>query len=396
MKNNNYQMQFESLMKMIYKNAEDNKYDMKGNEALRNFIKKYVVYALDVKEIKSDDIDMVSLDSINALLRKSKFNIKRKRLKGIAVDDGVSAFAFSIINNKLFFDAYRVMLPFTEAGDELKEVYLFKDNDTVKLNEDKSYQKYYRYSYSDSGQVMKTLYYGTLGMTDRSKLVISKEDSIIYDIDRLPVVILPNNEDYESTFEYADGIIETAGKHLENIDKEWEYDKSMLINNNLFEPERTADTVQYTIEEGETRVIDQKDPNGQYGQSLSYLSSGGISSQVAQRNYDKYKQEALFYTLSWLVVSDGKTNKHGAEVITSQLPSFNNIQFQIELMEEFYSHFIYLLAALGNQTKQLDITLDKLPKIDVALSPMLEQIVNMTNQDGKNNITDTEETNKEK
>ena len=387
---NNFNGSWANIYAMLKKDVNENKYDMKGNEALRNFIKKYVVYALDVRDIKSNDIDVEDLKGINKFLKKSKFNIKRKKLRGIAVEDGLSAIAFDIVNGKVFFDVYRVMTPFTEENDTLKEVYLYKDQDTKRLNDEKEYQRYYRYSFNANGFVEKQVFYGAVGGRDKSKLVIAKNENVVFDDKMMPVVILPNNEDYESTFEYADNIIATAGKHLENIDKEWQYDKSMLINNNLFEPERTSEDLQKTFEDGKERVIDQKDPNGQYAPAVSYLSSGGISSQVAQRNYDKFKQEALSYTLSWLVVSDGKTNKHGAEVITSQLPSFNSIQFQKELLEEFYSHFIYILTILLNRTKQIEIEMMELPNIEVSLSPMLDTIINMGNTDGKNNIVEEE------
>lgn len=363
-----------------------------ATNALRDWIKKFIVYATDVKDIESSDISTDIMKELNQKLKKSKFSTKRKKLRGVAVEEGLSAIVFSIVKGKVFFDVYKVRKPFLEVADTLTEIFVYKDGDTIN-NGSKTKQVFYKFK-STEGKTVKTQYTGDInGKPSSFELTSDKYNE--YDV--MPVVVLPNNEDYESTFQYAGSIIETAGKHLNNIDSEWEYDKAMLINQNFFEPTRDGDTLQSEIEGTKTtasgkqkKVFDTKDPNGLGATSIGFLSSGGVSSQVAQRNYDKFKQEALFYTLSWLVVSDGKTNKHGAEVITSQVPTFNHIEYQIELLSEFYSHFLFILHNLMILTNELESEkLEEVPTVDVALSKYMEAILDMTNKDGENNAVKT-------
>lgn len=369
------------MTKLLQQSKEDKDFSDNASKALKHYIKKFIVYALDVNEIKTTDIDEESLNMLVNKLKIGKFMTKRKKLRGLAVDKGLSAIVFSIVKGKVFFDVYNVMKPFTEVADKITNIYVYQDNDLINTGE-QAKQIYYNFKTTD-GKTVKTQLAGDInGRPDSFQLTSNKTSE--YEV--MPVIVLPNNEDYEGTFEYTEQIIEAAGKHLNNINKEWEYDKSMLINNNMFNPERDADSLQNEIEGGEKKVFDDKDPNGLGGSSIQYISSGGVSSQVAQRNYDKFKQEALFYTLSWLVVSDGKTNKHGAEVITSQLPTFNHIQYQVELLKEFYSHFVFVLHNLMVDTKELQSEkLEMLPNIDIELSKYMEAIVDMGNSDGKNN-----------
>ena len=384
--NMNYYTMLSDLLKKI---NSTNSFDKEATNALRDYIKKFIVYALDVNQINSKDIETSTLDLLHEKLRKSKFMTKRKKLRGIAVENGLSSMVFSVVDGKVFFDVYKVSTPFVEVADKLRKVFVYKDNDYIN-DGDTDKQVYYKFE-TINGKTIKTKYKGEIGGKPSSFELMT---NAFAEYDVMPVVILPNNENYESTFKYVSTIIEAAGRHLNNIDKEWEYDKSMLINQNFFNPERDAETLQRQVEGNDNnadgsqkRAFDDKDPNGLGGQSIQYLSSGGISSQVAQRNYDKFKQEALFYSLSWLVVSDGKTNKHGAEVITSQLPTFNHIQYQIELLQEFYSHFIFILHNMMISTKELEAEkLIKLPLVKIELSKYMEAIVDMNNKDGENNI----------
>ena len=392
--NNNYMKDYigslQHLVKALIKTAPTG---MNGDKALRNYIKQFIVYALDVDSILAPSIDKAQMDVIAKKLRKSRFTTKKKRLRAVAVEEGLSAMVFSIVKNKVFFEVYKVRTPFTEIGDELTEVYVYKENDLIttdKKTNQKS-QVFYRYKMTD-GKVIKTQHYEK---NDNGNISLERVNDLEAETSFMPVAILPNDENYRSTFAFIEGMLANSGKHLDNIDSEWEWDKAMMATNTLFNPELDSETLQRQVEgkslnaDGtKKRVVDSMDPNGLGGTAVHYISSGGVSSQVAQRNYDKFKEEALFYAISWLVVSDGKTNKHGAEIIVSQMPTFNHIQYQIELLEEFYSTFIFILHSLMIQTGELDGNmLEDIPEVNVKPSKYLEAILNMNNEDGKNNAT---------
>lgn len=361
---------WEQLLLFRQFQTENNKDEMDGAAALKNFIKKYIVYSLDANNFSSPDIKDKHLNKIKKILRKSRFNVKRKKLRGIAVEDGLSAIAISIVNEKVFFDVYRVHRPFTTSGDKIVKIMLYQE-DTDYKEDNKLKRTFYKYAVKDGKTTMTKM---TAEVQDiEGTLKTSSTDT--HTTDYLPVVVLPNNEDYESQFLYIDKFIDVCSKHLNNINTEWEFDKAMLSINNIMNPLQDGAEIQKKIQDGEERVFEQMDPDGKYANTMNYVSSGGISSQVAQRNYDKFKSETLFYALSFLIVSDGRTNKHGAEVITTQLPSLVAIQFQIELMNEFYSNFISLYTIMLKETAEIGFSIEDNPEINVELSPILKAMV---------------------
>lgn len=208
------------------------------------------------------------------------------------------------------------------------------------------------------------------------------------DFDFCPLEILENNESAKGDWEYASESMRLFAKFDAIIEKEWEYTKIQLLNNLIFNPDKTAREVQAQIENGEERVHEVADPDGKLQSALSYLSSGGITTDIAKSIKENYKDEIRELTFAFGSMSGGN-NKHTTEVVGASMDAFKYLFVKKEYFSIFVRKYFWKVLNMSSifpANKGL-ASLDYL-EVDFKLSQALE--IMLTLQDNsKTQSTDT-------
>lgn len=362
------------------------------SEKLKEYIVETINGATDMAILEIKGYSTKTIETINKHLKKSNFFMKRKRVSNDSIQRGVGVFVQFSLEQGIYFDNFLLASPIKFVNDKKVEAMVYSPHDTIRV-EDKEVQRYYKFTIEDGVIVRRDFVAGK-----RKDFVIPPKQEITKyptELDELPIALLPYNEKYKGAFEGLEDFISQPDKYLAEVDEEWKYDQVMYQMNELVDTSLAADEVQKkmdgttTTKDGKkVRIISYDDPN-QTGQGgpIGLLSAGGVSSQVAIRNHDFFKREVIFYTLFWLMVSDGKTNKHGAETLTTQLTFFNKITFQKEMREQFYSEFIYVYAKLLRSQNLITEDIKEHPEVSVALSPVIQVIMDSISNPNTNPIT---------
>lgn len=199
------------------------------------------------------------------------------------------------------------------------------------------------------------------------------ERKFVYeDFDFCPLEILENNESAKGDWEYAKEAMRLFSKFDAIIEREWEYTKIQLLNNLIFNPDKTAREVQAQIEGGEERVHEVADPDGKLQSALSYLSSGGITTDIAKSIKENYKDEIRELTFAFGSMSGGN-NKHTTEIVGASMDAFK----YLFVKKEYFSVFVrkYFWKVLNMSTifpQNKGIALNDYLEVDFKLSKAIE------------------------
>lgn len=200
-----------------------------------------------------------------------------------------------------------------------------------------------------------------------------KREYVYADIDHCPLHILENNESAKGDWTYASERLRLFAKFDSIIEKEWEYLKVQMLNNLVGGSDKTGEQVQQDIEKGEKRVHDITDIDGLGDTSLSILSAGGITAEIARTIKVNYKEEVDELTFSIGQLSGGN-NKHTTEAIMSNLDAFKYMYVKMEYFQHFLSELYTAIAksySLVNQEmKQRDFV-----EMEVKFSKVIEMVL---------------------
>lgn len=228
---------------------------------------------------------------------------------------------------------------------------------------------------------------GEVATIDRELEDGTKETIILQyvyaDIDYCPLEILENNESARSDFSYAVEQLRLASKFNAIIEKEWEYIKTQMLNNLIYNPDKTGKELEAEIEGGKTRVHDVADPDGRLQTALSYLSSGGITADIANNIKEKYKGEIRELTFSFGSM-DGGNNKHTTEVLSSNVDAYKYLYVKFTFFKEFLQKLVWKILDMASKYKEnKGISLKDVDIIDIMLqySRPIEILLSM-NSDG--------------
>lgn len=362
------------------------------SDKLKDYIVETINGATDMSLVEIKGYKKETIDTIQKHLKKSNFFMKRKRVSNDSIKRGVGVFVQFSLEGGVYFDNFLLASPITFSNDKKVKAMVYDPQETITI-EDKQVQRYYEFELVDGKVIRKDYAKGKR----KDFIIPPKQEVVEYptNLDELPVHLLPFNENYTGAFHGLDEFISQPDKYLVEVDEEWKYDQVMYQMNELIDTGLDPEEVQKkmngttkTSDGKKVRVLSYDDPN-QTGQGgpIGLLSAGGVSSQIAMRNYDFFKREVIFYTLFWLMVSDGKTNKHGAETLTTQLTFFNKITFQKEMREQFYAEFIYVYAKLLKSQGLIKEKIEEHPEITVGLSPVIQVIMDSISNKDANPIT---------
>lgn len=191
-------------------------------------------------------------------------------------------------------------------------------------------------------------------------------------IDYCPLEILENNESATADWEFAEESIRLFAKFNAVIEREWEFIKVQMVQNLVYNPEKTASEVQADIESGKTRVHEIADPDGKLQTALSYLSNGGVTADIARIIKENFKEEIKELTFAFGSLG-GANNKHGTEVISANLDAWNYLSFRRTYYQAFLEKLWYKIFDMSSAFDK-KLATEEIVEIDVEFSDAIKML----------------------
>lgn len=380
---NEYSLILNQTIDKIY-NQQAKDIREKSIKELKEWVIRTSAYQWDFKNIKFDNLSKEQNDFID------EYNFKNKMVNNhlvntrIKLEQGKSVLAWRIGNGKLIPEIGELMGTPKEDNGELIEVFITK-NYITQLNSETQIT-FYKY-YKQQGKVYVQTYVAPFnnGIKNNPKGDDKYKQGKAYlfpNIDYLPLEIFYANEKGCPEWKFVENSIDMAGTFNKQLKIEWEYIKVQLMNNLNFNPTKTSLEVQQEIEGNKTRVHDMYDPDGMVQQSLSYLTNGGLTAEIAKNIIDYYKNQIKEF-LFMISRTGGGNNKHTTEALNDNINAYSWIWTKKSLLTEEIGRIYYKWADMSN--KYNFISFGKLPKYfkgEIQLSRSLEMLLNL-NAEGK-------------
>lgn len=351
---------------------------------IRTYLSRVSTYQFDLKNPFINNADQEQIDWLKEWMFFSKQTKKNLIGSRIKTTIGKSATLLRVGGNKIVSDVMEVMGTPKTVSDEPIEVYMTKNS--IQTNEQQEQMlSYYRLFFNKQGKPQLDRL--SAPIDDNFTKAVSEldgkvVDSYVYEgIDFLPVEIDINNEESRPDWWYAKTYIGFESRFDTVIVQEWEYVKTQMLNNLVYNPDKSAEEVQADIENGKKRVHEVADPDGKLQSALTYLSSGGITTDIARGIKEHFKNEVREMTMTISQLAGGN-NKHTTEVVGANVHPLNYMWTRKQLTEEFFARLYHKLMVMSNiygfaQLGELPTYLD----LSIPLARPLELMLQM-NSDG--------------
>ncbi|NQZ29594.1 MAG: hypothetical protein HRT98_04385 [Mycoplasmatales bacterium] len=211
-------------------------------------------------------------------------------------------------------------------------------------------------------------------------------------INYIPIEIDVNNEEQKSDYDYAAPFLGIESDFTEKLLVEFEFVKVQLLNNRVYQPEKESEEVEQDIKNGKSRVYDVVDPDGKLQTALTYLSNGGMTTDIAMSILEKYESKVNDYTMI-IAKMDGGNNKHTTEVIGANIHPLNYLWVRKNLYEEFLGRFYWkyldILEKYGYElfTEELPEYVEVEAQLSRPMEIILQLNADSTEQDAPTEIT---------
>lgn len=263
---------------------------------------------------------------------------------------GLVAFVF---NGVPYIDVCKI-IDYTKVAGVYVDMYVTLGN-IVLINEVKE-QEIIKFELTPNGVVRTTGYF-------QDNVFIATSEPLIYPTQTIPVQPFINNENGEADIpEEFDSVLETMDYFSGQIPEEWEYTKTMLIKNTMFDAQNKPRSTETTIENG-GRVLGINDPDGKLGGSLAALSGGSVTNEVLLNQIMFLENRLLKYLFRQTDTMTGKlAQTNNAEVAKMAQPVLEYAKRMNALRKDQYVRFFdklnELIAGLGlTETATVDMPL---------------------------------------
>ena len=353
---------------------------------MREKIGRQSAYNFDYPSITFPKLETKQKEFMESYFFKNDLFSKLIKTVKNAADNGISGMLERVGANSIITQNVYIYNNPVYYLDVLQEVYL-----TEELIDIDKYDK-------DNLAIMK-LYLNQEGKYVLSHIIVPKDDNgnfqlengmvqrievngeevnreyVYQEWDYSPLTILENNESAKGDWEYANTTMRLNAKFNSIIEQEWEYTKIQLLNNMMYNTEKTGAEVQAGIENGVERVYDVNDPDGKLQSALTYLSSGGITTDIARAIKENYKEEIQELVFSFTAMSGGN-NKHTTEAVMSNVDAFKYLFIKKEYFHIFLQKLTWKILDMSSSIKG-DITYDEdMIVVNFKLSKILEMMIN--------------------
>lgn len=344
---------------------------------LKQWVSRVFTYQFDFKNIKFDNLNEEQNNYIEEFNFYNSMNIKHMIATNVKTNLGRSAISLRI-GKKLIPEVLEIIGQPKYENGELKELYATKNKITLanEVNE----ITWYRFVKED-GKVAVETYKSKYTETFKDEpLILVNERQNIYkyeNIDYIPVQIFTANEESKPEWTYVSNSIDLAGHFTHALVVEWNYIRTQLINNMNFNPDYDAEQMQDRIEKLNKRIHGVYDPDGSLQQALSYLSSGGITTDIARGIIEHFKDEIKekIFMLSRVA---GSNNKHTSEAMSDNINAFNYIWIRKNILSEELAKFYFMILDISKKYGYALIgTLPKYLQGIVQLVRPLEVLMNL-------------------
>ena len=370
--------------------------DVKTNaiKELKEWVLRTFTYQWDFKNISFSNLNKKQ----NELIEEYNFNNRmvNKHLINtrIKLQHGQSVMALRVGKGKLLPEVLELIGTPKQANGEWVEVFATKNN--ISQHNEQEQLTFYKF-YKNNTEVFVQTYLAPFNDEVKKNPSNSAKDEYkngkaykYPKIDYLPLEIFYANETATPEWDFVANSINIAGTFNEQLFTEWKYIRTQLINNINFNPTKTANDVKDDIENKDKRVHDMYDPDGEINQAISYLSSGGITVDIAKGVIEFYKDQIKEF-LFMISRTGGGNNKHTTEAMNDNVNAYSYIWTKKTLLSEELSRFYFKLLDISK--KYNFISIDELPtylKGEIQLSRSLEILLNL-NADGKEKDNETQE-----
>lgn len=315
----------------------------------------------------------------------ASYNFKSRMIRKFAAaariksSKGMVAFLIKPFNSKITTEVMELQAQPEFVNDELVKVYITK-NEIQRINEIDN-KVIFEVSLQGKDVVIKEFLLPVDSKSLNQKLATGKE-STIKNIGYLPVVVDYANENGISEWENAQTLINFYATFEHKLQVEFEYVKTQLKLNPQW-ADKKAKQIQDDIEGGNTRI--HEDYNDDMENSLTYLSNGGITTDIARSIRDDYKsqiREQLFMIGS---NDSGTHNKHTTEAANENIYAYSYAWFKKNIFSETLSQLYFMIIDLSNKVGKTKIALPEYIECVAQLSRPLELVLNLNSESKENN-----------
>lgn len=299
---------------------------------------------------------------INKYRFESRMTIKDLNIARIRTLQGLSAYVLlpDFITKKIFVDTTEVIGYPHYENDKLVDIYLTK-NQPFKMD-DNLIECYHYYLNKEKQVVLETI---PIEKKLLSNYRLSFRSNVTYYSDRrkiitkyiqlneIPVVISPNNEDYWPDWSYVSQYIYDYAVAETEVIREWHFTKWRQLNNKIINPDKDSKELEKTIvnDEDGNRFIENDNDESLMGQDdFRYLSNGSLSVDIIQTLADR-KRDTLMKIALQINNIASRNNKQTTEVIGNNIHPFNYLDTKRQLFEECLQKFYQLLLSMTKKFK---------------------------------------------
>lgn len=363
----------------VMSNIDKDKIKKVVEKELKVWINSIFTYMYDFKSISFTNAS-VELNKFFSLYNFKNGMIRKHSIAArIKNEIGRSAYLVSIQGNEVITDCYELVGNPVINGNKMLEVNITKNN--ISMNNNVEFVDVFNLKLDKNGVIVSL--YKTPIKKDAGELSLENQTTI-KGLEYIPVVIDYANEFGRPVWESVASSIDFYGSFEHKMQVEFEYVKTQMKLNPQWS-DKTSKQIQGEIEEGDIRI--HEDFNDNSAESLSYLSNGGVTTEIAKGIRNGYKdqiKEQLFI----ISQSSGGNNKHTQEAVNDNVYSYSYAWFKKDLFGETLSHLYWMIADISKRMKKITIEIPEWLECEAQLSRPLEMALNL-NSDGKeldNNI----------
>lgn len=340
---------------------------------LKRWVDRIFTYMYDFSNIKFDNLS----EKQNAFIKRYNLDhsmtLKHSIASRIKSSTGRVAYLVNKIQDEVVTEIMEVVGNPTYIGSKLIKVNLTK-NSITQIN-----QIEYNIVFEIALKGQDVTITKILIPNDEDLNSITSTSKVIKGIGYIPVVIDYSNEEGVPEWQNVSSAISFYASFEKKVQIEFEYLKTQLKLNPQYSY-KNAKAMQDEIEGGDTRI--HEDYNTNMENSLTYLSSGGVTSDIARSIRDDYKAQIKEYLFIIGSNQSGTKNMHTTEVANQNIYSYSYAWFKKNMLSETLSKLYWMiLDRIGvDKPDYLECTAN--------LSRPLELVLNL-NAEGKELDTTT-------